>query len=309
MRLLTVATRASRLALAQTQMVIDALKAAHPEVEVSVHTVTTRGDRDTRTELWKFSGSGQFTAQVEQAVLDRKADFAVHSFKDLPTRMTGGLCIAAVPTRHGPEDALVSNADLSGVEDLRPGATVGTSSPRRIALLNSQRSDLEIVPVRGNVETRVKKATSGTVDAVMMARAGLDRAGMSGAISCILDPLIYIPAPAQGALAIQCRDEDAEAIGLLRTLDDPASRLLVEAERTVLARLHPGCHAPVGVYAVREAGDILLSAFVAEMSGDRMLRRQLRGSVSRSRELAETLADELIGEGAIEILSCVDKHE
>lgn len=309
MRPFTVATRASRLALAQTQMVIDALKVAHPGLEAAIHRVTTHGDQDSRTELWKFSTSGLFTTQVEQAVLERKADFAVHSFKDLPTQMTAGLCIAAVPPRHGAEDVLVCNHPASSIGDLRPGARIGTSSPRRIALLRSQRNDLEIVTVRGNVETRVRKATSGQVDAVVMARAGLDRAGMSERIVCILDPKQFIPAPAQGALAIQCRSDDPEVIDMLRTLDDPASRLVVETERVVLARLHPGCHAPVGIYAQREGDDIILSAFVADMSARRVLRRQIHGSAAQSLELANQLADELVGEGAVEILSCVENDE
>ena len=309
MRPLTVATRASRLALAQTQAVIDALKAAHPGLEVAIHTVTTHGDQDSRTELWKFSSSGLFTTQVEKAVLERKADFAVHSFKDLPTQTSAGLCIAAVPPRHGPEDVWVCNYPVSGIGDLRPGARVGTSSPRRIALLRESRSDLKIVTIRGNVETRVKKVTTGQVDAVVMARAGLDRVGLSDRIGSVLDPTQFIPAPAQGALAIQCRSDDPDAIGLLLVIDDPASRLFVEAERAVLARLHPGCHAPVGIYARREGDDIILSAFVADMSARRVLRRQVCGPAAQSLELANKLADELIGQGAVEILSCVENDE
>ena len=197
---LVVATRASRLALAQTQWVIDSLKAVHPGLEVAIHTVTTHGDQDNRTELWKFTSSGLFTSQVEHAILEGKADFAVHSFKDLPTELTGGLCIAAIPRRHPPEDCLVCDRAVSGIEGLWPGAKVGTSSPRRIALLRNQRSDLEIVTVRGNVETRVKKVTSGQVDAVVMARAGLDRIGLSDRIACILDPMrVYSRAGTRGA--------------------------------------------------------------------------------------------------------------
>ena len=306
---LVVATRASRLALAQTQWVIDALKATHPGLEVAIHTVTTKGDQDARTELWKFTSSGLFTSQVEQAILEGRADFAVHSFKDLPTELTGGLRIAAIPRRHPPEDVLVCGRAIAGVEGLWPGAKVGTSSPRRIALLRSRRSDLEIVTVRGNVETRVIKVTSGQVDAMVMARAGLDRIGLSDRISCILDPMLFIPAPAQGALAIQCRGDDPAMPAILKVLDDPATRLVVEAERMVLSRLHPGCHAPVGVYANRIDDAIILSAFVAEMSARRVLRRQVRGPAARSLELANRLADELIGDGAVEILSQVETDE
>jgi hydroxymethylbilane synthase len=306
---LVVATRASRLALAQTQWVIDSLKAVHPGLEVAIHTVTTQGDQDARTELWKFTTSGLFTSQVEHAILEGKADFAVHSFKDLPTELTGGLWIAAIPRRHPPEDVLVCSRAVSGVEGLWPGAKVGTSSPRRIALLRNQRSDLEIVTVRGNVETRVRKVTSCQVDAVVMARAGLDRIGLSDRIACILDPVLFIPAPAQGALAIQCRGDAPAVVGILKVLDDPATRLVVEAERAVLSRLHPGCHAPVGVYANRAGDDIILSAFVAEMSARRVLRRQVRGPAAQSLELANRLADELIGEGAVEILSLLENHE
>jgi hydroxymethylbilane synthase len=273
---LVVATRASRLALAQTQWVIDSLKAVHPGLEVAIHTVTTQGDQDARTELWKFTTSGLFTSQVEHAILEGKADFAVHSFKDLPTELTGGLWIAAIPRRHPPEDVLVCSRAVSGVEGLWPGAKVGTSSQ---------------------------------VDAVVMARAGLDRIGLSDRIACILDPVLFIPAPAQGALAIQCRGDAPAVVGILKVLDDPATRLVVEAERAVLSRLHPGCHAPVGVYANRAGDDIILSAFVAEMSARRVLRRQVRGPAAQSLELANRLADELIGEGAVEILSLLENHE
>lgn len=306
---MVVATRASRLALAQTQWIIDALMSAHSHLEIEVHTVTTHGDRDSHTELWKFSGSGLFTSQVEREVLDGKADFAVHSFKDLPTRLTDGLSIPAIPRRHSPEDVIVCHRAVSGVEGLWPGARIGTSSPRRIALVQSLRTDLEIVTVRGNVETRVKKVTSGQVDAVVMARAGLERVGLSNHISSILDPMTFIPAPAQGALAVQCRTEDPETSDILRVLDDPMSRRRVETERNVLARLHPGCHAPVGIYANQIGEDIILSAFVADMSAKRVLRRRNQGPVHQSVGLAGQLADELIRDGAVEILSQLDNHE
>jgi hydroxymethylbilane synthase len=306
---MVVASRASRLAVAQTQWVIDHLRTFRADLEIDLHTVTTHGDRDSRTELWRLAGSGLFTTQVEQAVLEGKADFAVHSFKDLPTRFTDGLLLAAIPQRHSPEDVIVCHREISGVEGLWPGARIGTSSPRRIALLRSLRTDLEIVTVRGNVETRVKKVDSRQVDAVVMARAGLERVGLSNHITCVLDPMLFIPAPAQGALAVQCRQDDAEAIDILRVLDDPMSRRLVETERRILARLHPGCHAPVGIYANQVREDIILSAFVGDMSARRILRRQVKGPAVRSVLLADQLADELIRDGAVDILSQLENHE
>ncbi len=203
--------------------------------------ISTKGDRDKSDFLYKSESIGFFTSKVEKTILDGKADIAVHSLKDLPTTPASGLIIAAIPQRESPADALVASGLVSSIKDLPAGATVGTSSLRRIAQLKHQRGDLKCVPLRGNVETRVAKVHSGQIDAAIVACAGLNRLGLTERISAILTPQDFIPAPAQGALAVQIRADDSELTELLGRLDDKPTRISVEAERTVLAVMQGGC--------------------------------------------------------------------
>ena len=309
MATLTVATRSSPLALAQTQIVIDALKNIHHDIDVKLNTITTKGDRDKTTALWQLKGYGFFTSQLEQALLDGHADFAVHSFKDMPTELTKGLTIAAVPQRNFPEDVMVADLSANSLQDLPSTAKIGTSSPRRIAQLKYLRPDLNIVPVRGNVHTRVEKLQSGDFDGIILARAGLERLGLAEKISFVFDPDIFIPAPAQGALAVQTKGDRKDIINLLEAIDDEKTHLAVHAERTVLARLHPGCHAPVGVFAKIADSDIMIRAFVADLDGKNYLQKQAEGKVCDSQKLVEALADELIKAGADKIIERLKLNE
>jgi hydroxymethylbilane synthase len=238
-------TRGSKLALAQTGTVADALRATGAEVEIVK--VTTPGDQSSAPI--PTIGVGVFTSALREALLRNEVDVIVHSYKDLPTAPEPGISLAAVPTRADPRDALIARDGLT-LGELPPGSTVGTGSPRRTAQLRALGLGLEIVPIRGNIDTRMRKVTDGELDAVVLARAGLARVGLVEAITETLDPIQMLPAPAQGALAVECRAADVDLEHLLAsTLDDEGTRAAVTAERALLAALEAGCSAPVGALA------------------------------------------------------------
>ncbi|NBH03360.1 hydroxymethylbilane synthase [Amycolatopsis sp. SID8362] len=238
-------TRGSKLALAQTGTVADALRATGAEVEIVK--VTTPGDQSSAPI--PTIGVGVFTSALREALLRNEVDVIVHSYKDLPTTPEPGITLAAVPPREDPRDALIARDGLT-LGELLPGATVGTGSPRRTAQLRALGLGLEIVPIRGNIDTRMRKVTDGELDAVVLARAGLARVGLAEAITETLDPIQMLPAPAQGALAVECRSADVDLEQLLTsTLDDEGTRAAVTAERALLAALEAGCSAPVGALA------------------------------------------------------------
>jgi hydroxymethylbilane synthase len=302
MRIFTAATRASHLALAQTQLIIDDIKRLRPDVEIAIRQISTTGDQDTSTALWKLEGTGFFTSQIEAAVLNSEADFAVHSFKDLPTCISDGLAIAALCRREYVEDVLVTGKSIRSIKDLPIGAKVGTSSLRRRAQLKHIRPDIEIVTIRGNVETRIKKVDAGEADAVILARAGIERLGLGGRINEVLDTAQFLPAPGQGTLAIQTRAADAEAIEMIAAIDDENSRISSLAEREILAIMEGGCHAPIGAFAKIEGQEIEIFAFVSDLDGDCYIRRAIKGKVGNWRMLALGLADELLAAGGRKIL-------
>ena len=302
MRFLTVATRRGELALAQTQSVIAALRARHADVEIRIKEMTSAGDRDRRTALWDLKDTGFFTSRLEEALLAREADVAVHSFKDLPTRQREGLAVTAVWDRHWPQDCLLARQPVEALEALPAGARVGTSSLRRGAQLRYLRPDLELVSLRGNVRTRIEKLQATELDAIVLARAGLERLNLTERISFTFDPEQFIPAPAQGALAIQTRQDDEETVGVVRSIDDASARAVTSAERQVLITTQCGCHAPVGAYAECMDGEIVLRAFLSDVQGRTMLRRQVRGPMSQATQLGERIAVELLDAGGREIL-------
>ena len=302
MRRIKLASRASKLALVQANYICNLLQDFFGELEISIVRVSTKGDSDKSDFLYKSGSIGFFTSEVEKALFDGRADVAVHSFKDLPTTSAQGLLVAAIPKRECVADALVASEQVSSIRNLPAGATVGTSSLRRIAQLKHQRDDLKCVPLRGNVETRVGKVAAGQVDAAVVACAGLNRLGLADKISAVLPPEEFLPAPAQGALAVQVRAEDAELIELVSQLDDEPTRLATQAERYVLAAMHGGCSIPLGVYA-RIIGDkIVIDAMIADVDGKNFIKRSSSGPVSRSQTCAQKLAEELLEAGAKEIL-------
>jgi hydroxymethylbilane synthase len=309
MKVLTVATRRGDLAMVQTRGVIAALKAKHPEVEIRVKEFTTSGDKDRRTALWDLKDTGFFTSQLEEALVADEADFAVHSFKDLPTHQPEGLTVTAICDRRWPEDSLLARQPVASLDDVPRAARVGTSSLRRAAQLRHLRPDLELVPLRGNVQTRIRKLHTTDLDAIILARAGLERLGLASQISFIFDPRQFIPAPAQGALAVQTRIADKETVEVVRAIDDEVSRVLASAERQVLATMQCGCHAPVGAYAESRDGTMELHAFIADIEGRNIIKRQVSGPIAQALQLGEQLAGELLGAGGRDILRQLEKEQ
>ncbi len=303
MRHFRIASRASKLALVQANFIRDLLQNLSDDHEISIIEVSTKGDRDKSDFLYKSEPIGFFTSEVENALLDGKADIAVHSLKDLPTTSAPDLLVAATPKRESPADALVASGQVASIEDLPTGATVGTSSLRRIAQLKHRRDDLKCVPLRGNVETRIGKVLDGQIDAAVVACAGLNRLGLSDKISAILPPRDFIPAPAQGALAVQIRADDSELAELLARVDDKPTRIAVEAERTVLSAMQGGCSIPLGVYAHISGDDITIDAVISDLEGKKYIKQSKTDSLNNAIPCAEKLAEELLTAGGADILN------
>ncbi len=259
--LLRVATRSSPLARAQTALVVDLIRARVPQLEVTLVPVTTAADRDTGRLIRDLGERGVFTKAVQDALLDGRADVAVHSLKDLPTAPAPGLTVVAVPARADPRDALVAGA-RSSLAELPTGARVGSSSPRRAAQVRLARPDVKMVPLRGSVGTRVAAVVEGRIDATLLAVAGLQRAGLTDAVSALLEPPNFLPAPGQGALAIEVREDRADLITLLADLDDPAAQATTSAERAFLQALQGGCSLPAGALATIGGERLTLQAAV-----------------------------------------------
>jgi hydroxymethylbilane synthase len=301
---LRIGTRRSALALAQSGLIAGRLRSAGHEVELVE--VTTEGDRSVDA-VQQIGSTGVFVTELRQRLLGGDVDVAVHSFKDLPTQPADGVALAAVPMREDPRDALVARDGLM-LTDLPAGARVGTGSPRRAAQLRALGLGLVVEPIRGNVDTRVRRVADGDFDAVVVAAAGLRRLGRIDEATEILDPGQMLPAPAQGALAIECRGVDTDLAGALSdVLDDPITRSAVMAERTLLAALEAGCSAPVGALAdvsMGEDGDdeIYLRAVVAALDGQRSIRLSVTGPLAQARELGTRLADDLLQAGAADLI-------
>ncbi|MCR6485416.1 hydroxymethylbilane synthase [Amycolatopsis sp. OK19-0408] len=299
-------TRGSKLALTQTGTVADALRAAGVEVEIVK--VTTPGDKSLAPIA--TIGVGVFTSALREALLRGEVDVIVHSYKDLPTAPEPGITLAAVPPREDPRDALIARDGLT-LGELPPGSTVGTGAARRTAQLRALGLGLEIVPIRGNIDTRMRKVTDGELDAVVLARAGLARVGLAEVITETLDPIQMLPAPAQGALAVECRSADVELEQLLAsTLDDEGTRAAVTAERAMLAALEAGCSAPVGALAeivedLDAEGKVVerislrgTAAVDGENGAVDMVRASALADKDQAAQLGKDLAAELLDLGA-----------
>lgn len=294
---LVVATRKSALALAQSRAFMRELERVTGAATEELH-VTTTGDRVTDVPLSRVGGKGLFIKEIEEALLDRRADLAVHSMKDVPADTARSLVIACIPRREDPRDVIVTRTGCS-FEDLPPNATVGTSSLRRSVMLRGRRPDLSFVPLRGNVDTRIRRCEEGVVDAVILALAGLRRLGMEQRATQVLDPSLCLPAIGQGALGIECRGDDARVIELLRALSDPETSRAVSAERGVMKAVEGSCQMPVAAHATRDGGDLWLRAMLADEDGSRARSRELRVGWPESDDASfaagETLGRELRG--------------
>ncbi len=295
-------TRSSDLALWQTHYVRSLLQAAWPDKSVIVETFSTRGDQILDTPLPLIGGKGLFTAELEVALRGRSIDAAVHSLKDLPTESPEELTLGAIPERANPADVLISRSEHT-LGNLPLGATVGTSSHRRAAQLLNARPDLLVADIRGNVPTRIRKALDpdGPYDAVLLAYAGLQRLELLDVISQVLPLEMMLPAPGQGALAVQCRDE-AQSLQMLAPLDHQPTRAETTAERAFLAGLGGGCSVPIAAYAVLETGEIRLQGRVAALDGSRQIDVEGNAPAAEARELGSRLAGEAQAQGAAELL-------
>jgi hydroxymethylbilane synthase len=295
-------TRSSDLALWQTHHIRSLLQDAWPDKRIIVETFSTRGDQILDTPLPLIGGKGLFTAELEAALRGKVIDAAVHSLKDLPTESPEELTLGAIPQRANPADVLISRSELT-LGSLPLGATVGTSSRRRAAQLLNARPDLQVADIRGNVPTRIRKALDpeGPYDAVLLAYAGLQRLDLLEVVSQVLPLELMLPAPGQGALGVQCRDE-ALSLQILAPLDHRPTRAETTAERAFLAGLGGGCSVPIAAYAVLEAGEIRLQGRVAALDGSRQIDVEGNAPVAEARDLGDQLAGEALARGAAELL-------
>ena len=292
-----IGTRGSMLARWQAEHVKERLTALGHEVSLVV--ITTTGDRVLDRRLESVGGKGAFLKEIEEGLEARQVDLAVHSLKDVPTVLPDGLELCAILERADPRDALLSSG--AGLDDLPRGATVGTTSLRRQAQLRAVRPDLSLADLRGNVDTRIRRLREGRFDAILLAMAGLVRLGRADEVTEPLDPRRFIPAPGQGAIALECRADDAAVREAVASLDHPSTKRRVTAERAFLAALGGGCNVPLGAHAVEDGENLELIGLVARIDGSEVLRGESRGA--EAEEVGRSLAEELLSRGAGPLLS------
>jgi hydroxymethylbilane synthase len=301
-RTIVVGSRGSLLALAQTQAAIHQLRQAHPGHEFVLRKISTRGDELSHIPLPRLGGKGIFIKELETALLRGEIDLAVHSFKDMPTQLSPGLSIAAVGTREDARDALISREGHL-LSRLRPGARVGTSSPRRAAQIWAHRPDLNIVDLRGNIDTRLRKVREGQVEAAVLAAAGLIRLGWEDHITEYLPPEVCLPAVGQGALAMEIREDDGELRDMLSILDHEPTRQATTSERAFLEHLGGGCQTPIGAFAQVLGPRLRLQGMIASPQGEKVIRDEAEGEAGEAEKVGRELAQRLLGQGAGELLS------
>ena len=294
-----VGTRGSRLAIAQTEIALAALRKVHPHVRFEVIAISTKGDVDNRP-LFTLDEKGIFEKEVNEAVKQGKVDFAVHSLKDVPSDLSDDLSVACIPKRASPNDVLVTDNGQK-LKDLAPGSVVGTSSLRRAVQLTKTRVDLNVRPIRGNVETRVKKIISGEYDAAVLAEAGLSRLGMKDVIVQRFSIRDFVPAPGQGAIAIVCRSDDAALADMLQQIEDRHSRIAVLAERALIRKVEGGCRFPIGAVAITNEDKITLYASVFSADGKQSIHIKKSGTANKPEQLGSSVANMLVKQGAMDL--------
>lgn len=299
--ILRIATRKSQLALWQAEYVKDLLQQAHPGLEVELIKMSTQGDKILDTPLAKVGGKGLFVKELETGLLQGDADIAVHSMKDVPVELPDGLHLPVICPREDPRDAFVSNT-YKTLDVLPEGARLGTSSLRRQAQIAAKRPDLQIISLRGNVNTRLQKLDNGDYEAIILAAAGLKRLGMEDRIKECLDPSVSLPAIGQGAVGIECRNDDARINNLIAPLNDGKAQLRVRAERAMNQRLNGGCQVPIAGYAEFDHGLILLRGLVGSVDGKTLIQGEIAGPPENVEEMGTVLAEDLLSRGADKIL-------
>ncbi|WP_419572179.1 hydroxymethylbilane synthase [Rheinheimera sp.] len=304
MQTLRIATRKSALALWQANYVKTALEQAHPGLQVELVPMSTQGDKILDTPLAKIGGKGLFVKELETAMLEGRADIAVHSMKDVPVEFPEGLMLHTICQREDPRDAFVSNT-FSSLTELPQGAVVGTSSLRRQCQLKALRPDLQIRDLRGNVNTRLAKLDAREFDAIILASAGLIRLGFAERIASYLEVETSLPANGQGAVGIECRTGDLWVQQLLAPLEHEDTRICVLAERAMNRRLQGGCQVPIGAFALVEQQQLWLRGLVGQLDGSQILRAEVRGAAADAEALGEQLAQQLLALGADQILTAV----
>lgn len=301
---IVIASRESQLAMWQAHHIQNILRILYPELEVQILGMTTRGDQILNSPLSLIGGKGLFVKELEQAMAEGRADIAVHSMKDVPMTLPDGFCLAAVGEREDPRDAFVSNT-YERLEDLPPGGRVGTSSLRRQCQILAAFPHLQVESLRGNVGTRLRKLDEGQYDAILLAAAGLKRLGMGDRITSMLEPEQSLPAVGQGALGIECRSDRSDLMALMAPLNHSATAACVTAERAMSRGLAGSCQVPLGGHAEIRGGQLALRGFVASPDGTRMVQGEIQGPPERAEELGLALAQDLLGQGAGDILAAL----
>jgi len=298
---LKIGTRGSQLALFQANWVRDQLSHAHPGLNVTLIKIKTTGDKIQDVPLAKIGGKGLFVKEIEESLLQKKVDLAVHSIKDVPTEFPKGLHLSVITKREDPRDVFISR-DGRTLKDLPLGAKIGTSSLRRQAQLLHFRDDLKLIPLRGNLDTRLKKLGTMNLDAIVLALAGVRRLGLEGRVTEIIPTDISLPAIGQGALGIETRMDDREVEGKIRFLNDRDSSIAVTAERAFLKKLEGGCQVPIAAYGRTIGTGLRVDGFVGSIDGKRLIRHHVEGPIENAESLGIELAEILLGKGAKEIL-------
>lgn len=304
-RTLVIGTRGSRLARRQTELVVQSLRALHPDIQFQLHEVRTEGDRRSQVSLSQIGGQGVFVKELEAAVLRGEADLAVHSLKDVPIDIAPGLTLAAIPQRADPRDALVSRGEAT-LATLPAGARIGTGSGRRAVQLRVRRPDLTPVDIRGNVDTRIRKVDEGEVEAVVLAVAGLERLGLLERAAEVLSPDVMLPAVGQGAIVVEARADDTQLLDLLAGIDHRETRLASEAERAFLRRLGGGCRLPFGALAEIEGSTVRARGFISDAEGAHIYRGKVSGPTAEAESVGVRLAERLLEQGAQAFVEVVE---
>ena len=298
---LKIGTRGSKLALWQANWVKSSLEVKHPSLSIELETITTKGDKILDVPLAKVGGKGLFVKEIEEALLDGRIDLAVHSMKDMPGDIPNGLCIGAIPQREIPQDVLISR-NKKRLSELGHGAKIGTSSLRRMAQLLHARPDLVVLPLRGNLDTRLKKLETENLDAIVLAAAGVKRLGLENRITEYLDENIMLPAVGQGALCIEIRQHDPEVESIVKTLEHHQTRTIIMGERAFLNRLEGGCQVPIAAHGKIENNIFTICGLVATIDGRTLIKETLSGPIDSPEIIGVKLAERLVSMGAETIM-------